>query len=148
MVNSPPVRSAIGGSSKQFRVGRRICPRSLQIDLPSPTAFPKFFISESKNQGPPRAYSHHSRAKLPETLLTAIMKVAQTLPIVALLASSAAATGWFPACAVCLSMSPLLDFKLTSMTSGTTAFQATMAQLVPPSLAGIAFAQTRALSTH
>jgi len=42
------------------------------------------------------------------------MKVAQTLPVVALLASSAAATGWFPACDVCLSMSPPLDFKLTS----------------------------------
>jgi hypothetical protein len=28
------------------------------------------------------------------------MKIAQTLPVAALLASSAAATGWFPACAV------------------------------------------------
>ena len=76
------------------------------------------------------------------------MKVAQTLPVVALLASSAAATGWFPACAVCLTISPLLDFKLTCMTSGMTAFQATMAQLAPLALAGRAFAQTRALSTH
>ena len=34
------------------------------------------------------------------------------------------------------------------MTSGTTAFQATMAQLAPLALAGNAFAQTQALSTH
>jgi hypothetical protein len=77
------------------------------------------------------------------------MKVAQTLPVVALLASSATAIGWFPACAVCFTTSPLLNtFKLIGMTSGTTAFQATMVQLAPLTLAGNAFAQTRALSTH
>jgi hypothetical protein len=77
------------------------------------------------------------------------MKVAQTLPVVALLASSAAAIGWFPACAVCFTISLLLNtFKLTGMTSGTTAFQATMAQLAPLALVGDAFARTRALSTH
>jgi hypothetical protein len=76
------------------------------------------------------------------------MKVAQTLPVAALLASSAAATGWFPACAVCVTSSLWPSRKLTSMASGTTALQATMEPHAPPAVAGNVYARTQALSTH